>query len=203
MQKLKTINSLLISILLIVFLVGACKISQQTNRYNNNATRISALPVIENQLIKLKTKIKFKKSLISGITAYKLSNDTISGVFMNEFGIKAFEFVIYEDKCIINNIIKPLDKWYIRNTIKSDFEFIFNRLSIDNTDYIIYKSRENKKCFYSYYFSKTSLSKVKRFNRNNLTGTIKILSDTSIIVENCKKNVEYNFSIINYHELRK
>jgi hypothetical protein len=46
------------------------------------------------------------------------------GSLINEFGIKAFDFVAPQGTCKLQNTISFLDKWYIRKTVESDFAFL-------------------------------------------------------------------------------
>jgi hypothetical protein len=50
--------------------------------------------------------------------------DEWRGSLINEFGVKAFDFVALQGKCKLQNTISFLDKWYIRKTVESDFAFL-------------------------------------------------------------------------------
>lgn len=58
----------------------------------------------------------------------EVSEDTVMGTIVNEFGVKAFDFSIDNGKGRVFNVIRPLDKWYIRRVLKGDFGFIFNNM---------------------------------------------------------------------------
>ena len=68
--------------------------------------------------------IKTGQAEISGIMLIKYINNEWRGSLVNEFGIKAFDFVSPKGKCKLKNPISFLDKWYIRQTIESDFTFL-------------------------------------------------------------------------------
>jgi len=51
-----------------------------------------------------------------------------TGTIVNEFGVKAFDFVIKNGKAKVFNVIKPLDKWYIRRVIRGDIAFTFQHI---------------------------------------------------------------------------
>ena len=68
--------------------------------------------------------IKTGQAEISGIMLIKYINNEWRGSLVNEFGIKAFDFISPEGKCKLQNTIPFLDKWYIRRTIESDFTFL-------------------------------------------------------------------------------
>ena len=51
------------------------------------------------------------------------------GTVMNEFGVKAFDFVYSGRKVRLLNVNAFLDKWYIKKVLKKDISFIVPRLS--------------------------------------------------------------------------
>jgi hypothetical protein len=68
--------------------------------------------------------IKAKQADVSGILVLKHIDDEWRGSLINEFGIKAFDFVAPPRKCKLQNTISFLNKWYIRKTVESDFAFL-------------------------------------------------------------------------------
>lgn len=67
---------------------------------------------------------------ITGICMVSQSPDgQTTGTIVNEFGVKAFDFIIDKGKVKILNVIKPLDRWYIRKVLKKDFGFAFQHIS--------------------------------------------------------------------------
>ena len=63
---------------------------------------------------------------ITGICMVSQSPDgQTTGTIVNEFGLKAFDFMINNGKVKIINVIKPLNRWYIRKVLKKDFGFAF------------------------------------------------------------------------------
>ncbi len=56
------------------------------------------------------------------------SEDSITGTIVNEFGVKVFDFVMTGDKAKVFNVIKPLDRWYIRRVLRGDVNFIFRNI---------------------------------------------------------------------------
>ena len=66
---------------------------------------------------------------ITGICVMNISsNGDIVGTIVNEFGIKAFDFIYNQKKVKILNVISPLDKWFIRNILRRDFRYILSDL---------------------------------------------------------------------------
>ena len=75
---------------------------------------------------------------ITGIMITKFMNGEWRGSMINEFGVKAFDFAVNNNKCRIINQISFLNKWYIRKTIESDLAFLFENVSA-------YKQKKGKR----------------------------------------------------------
>ena len=78
--------------------------------------------------------ISTPKADITGICILKQINGEWKGTVINEFGLKAFDFVSTPEKCELINVLPFIDKWYIKKVIASDIQFI---MEIDNTTYSI------------------------------------------------------------------
>ncbi|MDR1918505.1 MAG: hypothetical protein LBQ65_02530 [Tannerellaceae bacterium] len=76
---------------------------------------------------KYRIRIKTSQMEMSGIMLVKHLEDEWRGSVVNEFGIKAFDFIIKKQKCRLLNTVSLLNKWYIRKIIESDFSFLFER----------------------------------------------------------------------------
>jgi hypothetical protein len=76
-------------------------------------------------LSKYKVRIKFEQVEMTGILIFKYEDKEWRGSLINEFGIKAFDFIAPKGKCKLQNTISFLDKWYIRRTVEGDFAFLF------------------------------------------------------------------------------
>lgn len=61
-------------------------------------------------------------SPLSGVMVVKMSGDTVRGTVLNEFGVRAFDIECApgRNKAKISNVIKPMNKWYIRRTLSKD-----------------------------------------------------------------------------------
>ena len=68
--------------------------------------------------------IKISQAELTGIMILKYMNTEWRGSLINEFGIKAFDFIAPHEKCKLQNVISVLDKWYIRQTIEADFAYL-------------------------------------------------------------------------------
>ena len=75
--------------------------------------------------------IQAKGNNITGMCMLRKSDEGWRGTLINEFGIKAFDFIVTPTKCKLLNTIAMMNKWYIRNTIADDLHFLFEN---DNPD---------------------------------------------------------------------
>jgi hypothetical protein len=73
--------------------------------------------------------IQVKGNNITGMCMLKKSDEGWRGTLINEFGVKAFDFIVTPTKCELLNTIAMMNKWYIRRTIAGDLHFLFE---IDN-----------------------------------------------------------------------
>ena len=84
-----------------------------------------------------KTYINIKTSELTGILIWKKNSDSTSaGSFINEFGIKGFDFTITGSHAKLGYAFKKLDKWYIRNALESDVHFMFYRPDLKEICYV-------------------------------------------------------------------
>ncbi|MBO5593424.1 MAG: hypothetical protein J5931_02335 [Prevotella sp.] len=66
---------------------------------------------------------------ITGICMMDQSaDDGIVGTVVNEFGMKAFDFIYDNKKVQLLNIVAFLDKWYIRKVLRKDLAFILSQM---------------------------------------------------------------------------
>ena len=73
--------------------------------------------------------IRVRGNTITGICRLKKDDEGWRGTLMNEFGVKAFDFIVTPSKCELLHTIAMMNKWYIRRTIAGDLHFLFE---IDN-----------------------------------------------------------------------
>jgi hypothetical protein len=80
------------------------------------------------KVIKFKTTINFRKTELSGILIFKkLTDSTSAGSFINEFGLKGFDFSMSPDHTKLGYTFRKLDKWYIRRTLETDLHFMLSK----------------------------------------------------------------------------
>ena len=107
---------------------------------------------------KFKARINFKTSEMTGIIiCKKISDSTSAGSFINEFGIKGFDFSITGSRAKLGYTFKKLDKWYIRRTLENDLHFMFyvptlNKVCFVN-DSLAYVANISHKLNYVYYIT--------------------------------------------------
>lgn len=101
----------------IVFNILAAKAEIDTNSF---------LPSVDGEKKEYNSVIQFKSNTLTGICIIKKEEGEILGTFINEFGIKGFDFIynIKKNNIKIVNAIKFLNKWYIKKTIKKDLKFL-------------------------------------------------------------------------------
>ncbi|MDR3268748.1 MAG: hypothetical protein LBT83_06745 [Tannerella sp.] len=121
----------------VLFLLASCAASSGAVRRNATGMQPSDARVWTEDLRSddrknsYQVKIRVQDKQITGICLLKKSEDGWRGTLINEFGAKAFDFVISQRKCELLNTISFMDKWYIRKTIAADLYFLFE---IDNPD---------------------------------------------------------------------
>lgn len=66
---------------------------------------------------------------MSGISIFEFRTEKeVVGTLMSNFGAKIFDFVYDGRKTKILNVMKPINRWYIRKVLKKDFNFIITNL---------------------------------------------------------------------------
>ena len=73
--------------------------------------------------------IQVRGNNITGMCMLRKSDEGWRGTLINEFGVKAFDFIVTPKKSELLNTIAMMNKWYIRRTIADDLHFLFE---IDN-----------------------------------------------------------------------
>ena len=119
--------------------------------------------------------LKTPDNSITGICILKKSGEEWRGTLINEMGVKAFNFIVTDEKCELLDVIAMMDKWYIKKTVAADLYYLFN---VDNP-----KASFNKK--------------LERFEQdgnlvvNNKKKQILVESDGSVLLMNNRHNLQY------------
>jgi hypothetical protein len=195
-KKLQTICSILISLLLL-FVVSSCSkkiISEGT--ITKSSRKVSFIPVSDS-LLKMKAVIFSPKMQISGIMVVKQRNDSLLGVFINEFGIKGFDFVVADNQCVVHTNISRINKWYIKKTIANDLLFIFTPVYMpEKQDTSSILSIVNRNKTYRYTLSNNKITSAERMLGNKKTGQIHKENDSVYVGNNLQHNLTYTMNII-------
>ena len=130
------------------------------NIQTNNGANINAAVSFSDTLAarRYKAKINYKTTEITGILiCKKINNSTLAGVFINEFGIKGFDFTLTETGAKMGYVFKNLDKWYIRKTLERDLHFMFSMPKVGSictiNDTAVYVVPVNRNLRYVYHLT--------------------------------------------------
>lgn len=99
-----------------------------------DATDVSFLfPFAGDESTRYIVAITFKTASFSGICVVKNIGTQIAGTIVNEFGIRAFDFTMSQDRRRVKllTVMKPLDKCLIRKAIARDLKRLFNATTTD------------------------------------------------------------------------
>lgn len=126
-----------------------------------------------SDLIQYRVHIEARGRTASGIAIMEQKSDnTIIGTLVTDFGVKIFDFSRSQsNKMKIENVISPLNKWYIRRVLRKDLSFILVML--------INKTKSS------------ALSKIKRANR-----TVSVYNDDTLSLTNHRYKITYSLSPI-------
>jgi len=111
-----------------------------------------------------KAHIEIYGNPLGGIFITKKINDTTHRVvFTTELGNTLFDFELSDTSFKVNYVVEDLDRKIIINTLKEDFRLLLKtnhevQEVFENEDYIVYKSKDNKR--YNYLFESKKDSKL-------------------------------------------
>ena len=165
--------------ILLVFLVGCASMAPTIKR---SATAIKSDSMVWTQNFRsdslsnrYRVSLKTPDNTITGICMLKKNGEEWRGALLNEMGVRAFSFIITDEKCELLDVITMMDKWYIKKTIAADLYYLFN---VDNP--------------------KASFKKqLERFEQdgnlviNNKKKQILVESDGSVLLMNNRHNLQY------------
>lgn len=158
-------------------------------------------------VIKFRATINFKKTGLSGILILKkLTDSTSAGSFINEFGLKAFDFSVDPNRTKLGYTFRKLDKWYIRRTLETDLHFMlskprhFTTCLINNTPASVYNIGSS--VHYVYYIPESpDVERAEMYQRRRrISGLQQIRSvgdGFRLIMEHTNGSLRYELSEIN------
>ena len=70
--------------------------------------------------------ISFREAGLTGVCLLKDNGTKVVGSAINEFGIKGFDFIMDKEKgkVKLKNVIKFLNKWYIKRVLRNDLALL-------------------------------------------------------------------------------
>jgi hypothetical protein len=156
-------------------------------------------------VIKFKATIDFKKAGLSGILILKkLTDSTSAGSFINEFGLKAFDFSIDPNRTKLGYTFRKLDKWYIRRTLGADLHFMFSKprhfttCFVNNIPAAVYNI--GSYVHYVYYIPEGGVERAEMYlRRRKISGLQQIRSAGDgfrIIMEHTRGSLRYELNEI-------
>ena len=160
----------------------------------------------KENVIKFRSNISYKTSEISGILVLKkISDTTLAGGFINEFGIKGFDFIITKERAKLGYVIKTFDKWYIRKNLEAGLHFLFYEpkllASCSVNDTSVFVADISRSLHYVYHLSDGDLLEradmykraVKKASLQLITGDLKGII---LKMRNANGSLNYEFNEI-------
>lgn len=120
---------------------------------------ISLFPFYGDESTRYTVAITFKNASFSGICVVKNIDAQIAGTIVNEFGIRAFDFTMSQDRRRVKllTVMKPLDKCLIRKSIARDLKRLFNATTTDEYVSVDGEKITMRRPSRSYTFSKMNI----------------------------------------------
>jgi hypothetical protein len=134
---------------------------------------------------KFRVTITTEKINLTGILLVKYVDGAWRGSLINEFGIKAFDFISSPGKCRLLNLAPFLQKWYVKNTLAEDIRFMFEA---DNPGYVTGRRSERT-------VGDGFLSVVYKGKKE-----IRKYSDGSLTLQNRKRNIFYSLKPVRVND---
>ncbi len=102
-----------------------------------HAQQDTLFPENAGSKVRYNATIEMSRGYISGICVMVNDEGIIKGSLFNEFGISALDFTYQPEKkkVKLTNVIKMLDKWYIKKVLKKDLVQVMENLSKGITSY--------------------------------------------------------------------
>jgi len=174
----------LVSSLILLFTGCAATSGIKQNAYASPAdSRLWTGELRDNENInRYQVAIQAKGNHITGICMLKRSDEGWRGTLINEFGVKAFDFIVTPQKCELLNTISLLNKWYIRRTIADDLHFLFET---DNPDVAFQKKTVR--------YHEQDGSLVIRLKKKK---SITRMPDNRLTLRNQKRKIVYSLNVI-------
>ncbi len=95
------------------------------------AAHAASFPTADGERARYDAVIEMGRGYVSGVCILVADNGEVKGCLVNEFGISALDFIYNPQtkKVKLVHVIKLLDKWYIRRTLRSDLAKVMQNLA--------------------------------------------------------------------------
>ncbi len=95
------------------------------------AAHAATFPTADGERTRYNAVIEMGRGYVSGVCILMADGDEVKGCLVNEFGISALDFIYYpkKEKVKLVNVVKMLDKWYIRRTLRADLAKVMHNLA--------------------------------------------------------------------------
>lgn len=97
-----------------------------TTGWASAQSRASLSPALEGERTEYAVTLQLKEVHLSGICIMKRMETEIVGSWLNEFGIRAFDFryTLSNHRIELSNLLETLDRWYIRRVLRRDLSLL-------------------------------------------------------------------------------
>lgn len=106
---------------------------------------LSALPLTAQSLLpspagataRYDAYIELPRGYLSGVCIMRCDSDTLRASIVNEFGVSAMDFVYDggKDRVRLISVMKMMDRWYIRRTLRSDLRCLLHAMKDGQGEY--------------------------------------------------------------------
>lgn len=97
----------------------------------------SLLPSPSGEAARYDAYIELPRGYLSGVCIMRCAGDTLRGSIFNEFGVSAMDFVYdrRKDRVRLLSVMKMMDRWYIRRTLRADLRQLFKSMNAGEGEY--------------------------------------------------------------------
>lgn len=97
----------------------------------------TTFPLFDGDRIYYTASVELPNAYVSGVCILLQEKKVIKGSLINEFGITALDFTFNpaRRKVKLHNVIKMMDKWYIRQVLRNDIARLMTCLQKGETRY--------------------------------------------------------------------
>lgn len=97
----------------------------------------SLLPSPSGETLRYDACIELPRGYLSGVCIMRRDSTALKGSIVNEFGISAMDFIYDErkDRVRLLSVMKMLDRWYIRRTLRKDLRRLIQAMNGGKDEY--------------------------------------------------------------------